>query len=109
MKTLDDYQNTVKKIAQEFNFNWTTYVQFIHLVEEVSEFGEALTVFNGDRKAGEGEAALADHSDIEEELGDILFTILELSNQLNLNTSMVLEKTFKHYETKLEKLRKKAF
>ncbi|OIO08196.1 hypothetical protein COW98_02155 [Candidatus Roizmanbacteria bacterium CG22_combo_CG10-13_8_21_14_all_35_9] len=67
MKTLDEYQKAVKKIAQEFNFNWTIYVQFIHLVEEVAELGEALTVYNGDRKAGEEKAALADHSDIEEE------------------------------------------
>ncbi len=108
MKTLDEYQKAVKKIAQEFNFNWTTYVQFIHLVEEVAEFGEALTVFNGDRKAGEGKAALADHSDIEEELGDILFSVLELSNKLNLDTSIVLEKALKRYEGKLEKLRKKT-
>ena len=108
MKTLDKYQKAVKKISQEFNFNWSIYVQFIHLVEEVAEFGEALTVFKGDRKAGEGKIALADHSDIEEELGDILFSVLELSNQLNLDTSMVLEKVLKRYKGKLEKLKKKT-
>ena len=108
MKTLNEYQKNVKKIAQEFNFNWTRYVQFIHLVEEVAELGEALTVFNGDRKAGKGEAALADHSNIEEELGDILFSVLELANQLKLDTSIVLDETFERYKEKLEKLKKKA-
>ena len=72
-KSLSELQKEVKEWAEKFNFRWSNYVQYIHLVEEVAELGEALTVQRGDRKAGPGESALADHSDPKEELGDVLF------------------------------------
>ena len=102
MKNLQEYQQKVQELAKKFNFKWSNYVQYIHLVEEVAELGEALTVHEGDRKAGSGEQALADHTSIEEEIGDILFTLLELSNQLNVDSSAVLEKTFERYQQKLK-------
>ncbi|MBI4129968.1 hypothetical protein HY468_01480, partial [Candidatus Roizmanbacteria bacterium] len=80
---LRDFQKKAAELIIKFNFNWSTYVEFIHLVEEVGELGEALTVYEGDRKAGNGKRALADHNDTEEEIGDVLFTLLILSNQLN--------------------------
>ena len=106
MKTLDEYQKQTKKLAEKFGFKWSNYVQYIHLVEEVAELGEALTVHQGDRKAGSGETALADHTSIEEEIGDILFNILEISNQLNVDASAILEKTFERYQEKLNRLKK---
>jgi len=48
---------------------------------------------------------MADHSDLEEEFGDALFTLLELGNQLNLDLTTSLEKTFKRYNKKLNKLK----
>ena len=105
MKTLKDYQNEVKKLTKKFNFDWSNYVQYIHLIEEVGELGEALTVYKGDRKAGTGKKALADHCNLEEEFGDILFTLLELGNQLNFDLAITLEKTFERYNRKLNKLK----
>lgn len=108
MKTLKDYQSEVKELSKKFNFNWSSYLQFIHLVEEVGELGEALTVHKGDRIAGTGKKALADHSDLEEEFGDVLFTLLELGNQLNFDLTSSLDKTFKRYNKKLNKLNNKT-
>ena len=105
MKTLDEYQKIVKKIAQEFNFNWITYIQFIHLVEEVGELGEALTVKEEDRQMGSGEKAQADHGNIEEEFGDVLFTLMELANKYNISLSKMMDDTFKRYEVKLQKIK----
>ncbi|MDP4011201.1 MAG: MazG-like family protein [Candidatus Roizmanbacteria bacterium] len=105
MSTLSEHQQKVKEIVRIFNFNWPLYVQYIHLVEEVAELGEALTVYNGDRKSGSGETALADHNDVEEEIGDVLFTILELCNLINLDASELLEKTYNRYENKNKKLK----
>lgn len=103
-KSFSEYQKEVLRIVEKFNFNWSNYVQYIHLVEEVAELGEALTVHEGDRKSGGGEKALADHNDIKEELGDILFTVLQIANQLNVDLGETLEETFKRYSGKLEKL-----
>lgn len=105
-KTLSELQKKVKECAEKFNFGWSNYVQYIHLVEEVAELGEALTVQQGDRDAGSGESALADHNDPKEELGDVLFTVMQLANQLDVNLEEVLEKTFNHYDHKLENLKK---
>lgn len=106
-KTLKEYQQQIKGVAKEFNFNWSNYVQYIHLVEEVGELGEALTVNQGDRKSGSGENAEADHSSPKDEIGDILFTVIELANNLNLDASEILEETFARYGVKLKNLQSK--
>jgi len=104
-KTLEQYQKEVFELVKKFNFNWSTYVQYIHLVEEVGELGEAITVEEGDRKAGSGEKAQADHGNIEEEFGDVLFSLIELANKYNISLSKVMEDTFKRYEVKLQKIK----
>ena len=104
-KTLEEYQKEVAKIVKQFNFNWSAYIQYIHLVEEVGELGEALTVKEGDRLVGSGERAQADHGDIKEELGDILFTLMELANKYDVGLSKVMKDTFIRYQKKLEKLK----
>ena len=101
-KTLEQYQKEVAELVKKFNFNWSTYVQYIHLVEEVGELGEALTVKEGDRKAGSGAKAQADHGDIEEELGDVLFTLMELANKYHVSLVKVMEDTLKRYQNKLQ-------
>lgn len=105
-KTLEEYQSVIKDYVTSFNFNWSNYVQYIHLVEEVAELGEALTVHEGDRQAGSGEKAQADHSNVKEEIGDILFTTIQIANQLNLDASKILESTFERYNKKLANLQK---
>ena len=104
-KSLTEYQTVVQNVAEQFNFNWSNYVQYIHLVEEVAELGEALTVHQGDRAAGSGEKAQADHADPKEELGDILFTVIQLANQLGVNLEEVMDETFQRYDKKLKKLK----
>jgi NTP pyrophosphatase (non-canonical NTP hydrolase) len=106
-KSLSELQTHVKQCAEKFNFKWSNYVQYIHLVEEVAELGEALTVQQGDREAGSGESALADHHDLKEELGDVLFNVMQIANQLNLNLDEVMERTFTRYEKKLANLKKR--
>ncbi|MEI7578527.1 MAG: MazG nucleotide pyrophosphohydrolase domain-containing protein [bacterium] len=101
---LPQLQKDVHEVAMKFKFNWSNYVQYVHLVEEVAELGEALTVHLGDRKSGSGESALADHADLQEEFGDVLFTVCELANQLDIDLVAAMNYTFKRYQGKLEKL-----
>lgn len=74
-KTLEEYQKEVAKMVKRFKFDWSSYVQYIHLVEEVGELGEALTVKEGDRQQGSGEKAQADHGYVEEEFGDTFYLL----------------------------------
>jgi len=101
-KTIKQYQREVSKTARKFKFRWSNYVQFMHLVEEVGELGEAITVHEGDRKSGSGGSALADHADVKEELGDVLFAVLQIGNQMNINAEGALKATLQRYEKKLK-------
>lgn len=107
-KTLNQYQQEIKKITEEFGLDWPVYVRYIHLVEEIGELGEALTVQQGDRKAGSGTSALADHSDVSEEIGDVIFSVLDLSSRLNINLDTIIEKTLKRHKQKLSAFKKKG-
>lgn len=104
-KTLKDFQKQTQEIIDRFNFDWSTYVQYIHLVEEVAELGEAITVSQGDRKSGSGEQALADHADLIEEIGDSLFSVIAVANKLGIDSTEALDEAFKRYEIKLQKLK----
>lgn len=102
-KSLKQNQKEVAELVKKFSFNWSAYVQYIHLVEEMGELGEALTVKQGDRRAGSGEKALADHGDVEEEIGDVLFSLIDLANRYNLSLDKIMEDTYKRYQKKLLK------
>lgn len=104
-KNLEQYQKEVAELVKRFNFNWSTYVQYIHLIEEIGELGESITVKEGVRQAGSGEKAQVDHGNIEEELGDVLFTLIELANKYNMSLSKVMEDTFKRYKNKLQNIK----
>ena len=108
MGRLHEYQKEVGACAKKFKFHWSNYVQFMHLVEEVGELGEAITVCEGDRKSGSGNQALADHADVHEELGDVLFALLQLGNQLKVNAEEALAATLKRYEKKLKNYKVKS-
>jgi len=107
-KTLAQYQKEIQRLVEKFDLGWSVYVRYIHLVEEVGELGEAITVHQGDRETGSGEAALADHTDIKEELGDVLFGVIDLADHLGVSVVEVLEDTFKRYEQKMNRLRKQT-
>jgi len=78
------------------------------VVEEVTELGEAITVHTGERKAGSGEKALADHSDLMEEAGDLLFSAIAVTNKLGVDSTEALEKAFDIYSEKLKNLHKNS-
>jgi len=102
-KTVEQVQKEIHEWTRDKGFKWSLYVQYIHLVEEIGELGESLTVFQGDRKQGSGEKALADHGNVEEEIGDSLFAIISIANELKLDIGKILDETFVRYDTKMKK------
>ena len=92
LKTLTQYQEEVKRLVKKFNLNWSVYIRYIHLVEEIGELGEAIT---------------ADHTDLKEELGDALFGLIDIASQLGISMGEALEDAFRRYEGKLNSLNKK--
>ncbi|MBN1503356.1 hypothetical protein JW930_07490 [Candidatus Woesearchaeota archaeon] len=106
MTELNGLQIRVKEWTSEKGFKWSDYAAYCHLVEEVGELGEALVVKHGERKSGTGQIGDADHYDIEEEIGDVLFSTIALANRFNIGLDHCLDKTFDRYDKKV-KLRNK--
>ena len=70
----------ITSVASSHGFDWSKADDvFIKLKEELNEFETALTK--------------ADHEEIEEELGDILFTLVNLSRFLKIDAETALTKT----------------
>lgn len=103
MYDLGKIQQAVRTWIDEKGFKWSPYANYCHLVEEVGELGEALVVKQGEREAGEGARMCADHSDMEEEIGDVIFSAIVLANMYGIDLDHCFERTFARYDKKAEK------
>jgi NTP pyrophosphatase (non-canonical NTP hydrolase) len=75
--SLQTYQKQVDDILQEFEKPyWHPLSQFTRLAEEVGEVGRVLNHLYGDKPKKPTEA----HQELEEELADVLFTVICLAN-----------------------------
>jgi NTP pyrophosphatase (non-canonical NTP hydrolase) len=99
--TINQIQEISKKWIKENGFKWSSYAEYCHLVEEVGELGEAIVVKHGERQSGSGEQGDADHDNIEEEIGDVLFSTVVIANRYNLDLEKVFEQTIKRYDEKV--------
>lgn len=100
------FQKYVDEILDKFPFNWSNYAHYAHLVEEVGELGEAMTVHEGDRVVGSGASAKAAHSDLKEEIGDILFALVRIANKVGVDIDEAIEYTVERYNRKLDNYKK---
>ncbi|MCX8094692.1 MAG: hypothetical protein N3D74_00665 [Caldisericia bacterium] len=92
VKDIIDFQNYLKS---EYNFDWDNVFGVINkLEEEIKELKEALK--------------RDDKEDIEEEFGDIIITIVNLSRFLNLDIFDTLNKSFNKFKDRIEKMEKLA-
>lgn len=75
---------------------WQPLSQYVRLVEEVGELGRELNHRFGDKPR----AAKDSPGSLDEELGDILFIVLLLANNLEVDLSMALRRVLAKYETR---------
>ncbi len=87
----------IQNKASLLNFDWEKSQDVLNKVnEELSELTEALD-------------NPKDLEKIEEELGDLFFTIISLSRHLKLNPDNVLQKSIKKFENRFSYLEKKIY
>ncbi len=92
IKEIIDYQNFLRN---EYGFDWDSAFGVLDkLEEEIKELREAL---KRDKK-----------EEIEEEFGDIIITIVNLSRFLNLDILDTLIKSFDKFKERIEKMKKIA-
>ena len=81
----------IQKKAASLNFDWESETQVLNKIdEEIHELKDALLVNN--KKM------------IEEELGDLFFTIINLSRRLNLDPEQTIRKANKKFTTRFNKM-----
>ena len=84
----------IQEKSSKVGFDWDTSEEsFVKVEEEILEFKEAAEK----RKNKKGELEQADMSELEQELGDILFAIVNYSRFLNINPENALRKTISKY------------
>ena len=73
---------------------WSPLSQYARLAEEVGELGRELNFRFGDKPRASKDAA----GSIADELGDVLFIVVLLANDLGIDLTSTLETTLKKYE-----------
>ncbi len=98
-KNLPSMQKSIKlqKKAKLLNFDWNNYQEvFVKVFEELKELQIELERGNNTEN-------------IEEEIGDLIFTIVNLSRHLNSNPEVALEKANKKFKNRFTYLEKKIY
>ncbi len=93
-QTLEEVQQQVDAWLRQRGGYWSPLSQYARLVEEVGELGRELNHRFGDkpRTGKDRRSATAD------ELGDVLFIVVALANDLKVNLDRALQQTLEKYE-----------
>jgi len=84
---IKDAQKKADEIIKTYGGYWEPLSMLARLVEEVGEFSRAMNIKYGGKKS----KFKGDGREIEKELADVLFTILAISNALNIDLEKNLE------------------
>ncbi|MFT4282848.1 MAG: MazG nucleotide pyrophosphohydrolase domain-containing protein [Candidatus Woesearchaeota archaeon] len=94
-------QIDVDKRVKSYGGYWSELSMYARLVEEVGELGRALNIkFGGKKKKSED-----DGNELEDEIGDVFFTLLAICNKLDVD----LEKVFMSKNEKTHEVYKKVY
>jgi NTP pyrophosphatase (non-canonical NTP hydrolase) len=76
---------------------WSPLSQYARLAEEVGELGRELNFRFGDKPRTSKDAV----GSIADELGDVLFIVVLLANELDIDLASMMAATLKKYERRL--------
>lgn len=99
LKELQKYvQDWINNVGET---NWTKWNYFSRLVEEVGEVGEQISLSEGVKKHKR-----YDKVTLEEEIGDVLFVLLALSNELGIDLSEAFRRVREKHKRKFGDIKK---
>ena len=88
-----DLKEAQKKVDEWFEKSgskkWPKFVIFARIIEEMGEIGKCMNVREGYQKKKV--------SELDDEFGDALFSLIALANEYNLDLNEVMEKVFEKY------------
>lgn len=90
-------QRLVKEIVEKYNLETSIESRYIDLVSEVGEVGKEILKSND---YGKKEFLKTDNMELE--IGDALFSLICISNSLNIDIDKALNDSIKKYEKRFE-------
>ena len=90
---MQDIQEKVQKFCDKHNLNTSPQSRLIDTVSELGEVAKELLV-----GSDYGKKSFQHNEKIELEIGDVVFSIIALSNSLDINIEDALQKVLKKYE-----------
>jgi NTP pyrophosphatase (non-canonical NTP hydrolase) len=91
-------QGKVRVFCEERGLNASAEARLLDAVSEMGEVAKAIL------KSGDyGKKAPSGSSELEEELGDLLFSTMALANKLDIDLESSLERALEKYRIRLEK------
>lgn len=93
---LSKYQKQVDDLIAETGGYWQPLAQFTRLTEEVGELARLLNHLYGDKPKKPTEA----RQELDQEIGDVLFTLICLANQEGINLDKALDKAMTKLQTR---------
>src|SRR5207245_5604753 len=92
--TLDEAQERIDAWLQKRGGYWSPLSQYARLAEEVGELGRELNFRFGDKPRTQKDAS----GSLTDELGDVLFIVVLLANDLGIDLVTALSNTLRKYE-----------
>jgi NTP pyrophosphatase (non-canonical NTP hydrolase) len=89
-------QDKIKNFCIENNLNCSVESRMLDLVSEVGEVSKEILLAND-----YGKTTLEKNNNIESELGDVFFSLIVLSNTLDVDLEKVLDMVLEKYEKRL--------
>lgn len=88
---MEEYQKELDQWFKENNWDyWSQHEILARLMEESGEFARLVNHLYGPKKKKDTEA----EQDMEEEIGDILYTLMCYANSNNINLDKAIRKSF---------------
>ena len=94
---MKELQEEVLKFTQKYNLNGSPEVRYIDLTSEIGELGKEILI-----GSDYGEKKFEKTGNLDAELGDTLFSLICLSNELNVDLDSALENVITKYENRFK-------
>ncbi len=90
-------QDKVKEFCERYDLHCPLEIRVLDLVSEIGEFAKEII-----KATDYGKKEFEFREGIEEELGDVLFSLIVVANQLNIDLENALDLVLKKYEKRIK-------
>ncbi len=94
---MKNMQEIVKEMIKEYNLESSVEIKFIDLISEAGELGKEILKGNN---YGKKEFVKTDN--LELEIGDVLFSLICIANELNIDLTVAFDKVMEKYNSRFK-------